>query len=127
MRVQSDVLPKSLLLRDLDEPLARRLLVRRRDRVFEVAEQHIDLRDELRDLRAHLLVLRREEVDHAVRPRGHLALRRGRADRERPGEGAGVTHASRYSMVRARLYLRPRWGVKESRASSVPVREHVSQ
>ena len=72
-----------VVLRDLDEALSRRLLVRRRDRVFEVAQQHVHLRDQLRDLRAHLLVLRREEVDHPVRPRGHLTLRRGRADRER--------------------------------------------
>jgi hypothetical protein len=87
-------LAEIVLLRDIDQPFARRLLVGRRDRIFQVAQEDIDLRDEVRDLGTHLLQLRREEVNHAVRPRGHRGGRLRRAGGERDEEGSGITHAN---------------------------------
>ena len=54
-----------------------------RDRVLEIAEHHVDLAGELADLGAHLLVMRRHEMDHALEPRGQLGERARRADRQR--------------------------------------------
>src|SRR6266545_7164224 len=86
--------PELVLLRDFDQALPRRLLVRRRNGVLEVPQQYIDPGDELRDLRADLLVLRRKEMNHAIRSRRDLTLWRGRADREWPVKRPGVTHLS---------------------------------
>src|SRR5207244_9960936 len=81
-----------VIQRDLDEAFPRRFLVCRRDSVFEVSEQHIYPRNKLRNLGPHLLVLRGEEVDHAIRACGDLDRRRWRADREWSCEGPGITH-----------------------------------
>ena len=61
---------------DLDETGAGRLLVGHRDRVFEVAEQDVDGRDDLGQLGDDLVDVRREEVDDAARPERDLAHRR---------------------------------------------------
>ena len=52
---------------------ARVDLLVRRDGVFQVAEQHIQLLGELRDLGGHLGIARREEVDHARGAEGDLS------------------------------------------------------
>ena len=61
----------------LDEACARRLLGVGRDRVLEIAEHHVDLRDQLRHLGAQLLDLRRHEMDHALELDRQLAQRHG--------------------------------------------------
>ncbi len=73
----------------LDEAGARRLLRVGRDRVLQIAAEHIDLLRRLRKLAADLLDLRREEMDHPLRPDREFAQRRGRADRERAIEMCG--------------------------------------
>ena len=79
-------------LRHGDEAGARRLLGVGRNRVLEVAEHHVDLRDQLRHLGAYLLDVRRHEVDHALQLDRQLAQRRRRADRERLEEVARELH-----------------------------------
>ena len=80
--------------RHLDEAGARRLLGVGRDRVLQVAEHHVDLADQLADLGADLLHMRRHEMDHALEPHRQLAVRGGCADRERLEEGAGEFHGT---------------------------------
>ena len=70
-------------LRHRDEALARRFLGLDRNRILEIAEHDVDLRGEFADLGAHLLVVRRHEMDHALQPRRQFAERRRRADGER--------------------------------------------
>ena len=81
-------------LRHRDEARARRLLGVGRDRVLEIAEHHVDLRDQLRHLGAQLLDVRRHEMDHALELDRQLAQRRRRADRERLEEIARQLHRS---------------------------------
>ena len=79
-------------LRDLDQPLASRLLAVGRDRVLEVAQQDVRLGGHLGHLGRHLLVRGVEEVDH---PRGldrDLGGRLGGADGERISELAWISH-----------------------------------
>ena len=59
-----------------------------RDRVLEVAEEHVDLRDQLRDLGADLLDVRRHEMDHPLEPHRQLAVGLRRAGGERLEETA---------------------------------------
>ena len=66
-----------------DEARARRLLGLDGDGVLEVAEHHVDLAGELGHLGAHLLVVRRHEMDHALEPHRQVAHRRRRADGQR--------------------------------------------
>ncbi len=54
-------------------------------------------RDQLRHLGAHLLDMRRHEMDHALEPDRQLAQRRGRADRQRLEEIARKLHAGSLS------------------------------
>jgi hypothetical protein len=104
--------------RHLDETRARRRLGVDRDRVFKIAEHHVDLPDEVRHLRAHLLDVRRHEMDHALEPHRQFAQRVRRADCEWGVEGAGVLHGGG-SFHRAgqpfRGMLRPRQAVARSR------------
>ena len=76
----------------LHEAGACRLLVAGRDRVFEVAEQHVDGGRDVGKLGDHLGVLRREEVDHPARPERDVAQRFGRADGERSEEVLRAAH-----------------------------------
>ena len=75
-------------LRERDEAAPRRDLGVGRDRVLEVAEEHVDLRDQLRDLGAELVVVRRHEMDHPLEPHRQLAIGRRRAGGERLEEAA---------------------------------------
>ncbi len=94
MRVHSPVAPKSRALRHGDEAVARGLLGVDRDGVFEIAEHDVDLRDQLRHLGAHLLDVRRHEMDHALEPHRQFAQRRRRADGQRLEEIARQFHAA---------------------------------
>ncbi|UUZ61387.1 hypothetical protein [Nocardioides sp. B-3] len=62
------------------------LLVVGLDGVLEVAEEHVDGADHLRDLGGHLLVRRIEEVDRAARASGDLGHGLRGADGERAEE-----------------------------------------
>ena len=55
-----------------------------RNSVFEIAEDGVDLGDELSETGADLLVVRRHEVDHALEPHGELPIGLRRTDGE-PG------------------------------------------
>ena len=90
-RVQSGVDPEVDLAPDRDEPLTRRDLAIRRDRVLEVPEQDVGLQRQLRHLGQHLRIGRIEEVDHARRLDRNLAHRLGGAD------GEGLEEISRAS------------------------------
>ena len=79
-------------LRHRDEALARRLLGVGRNGVFQIAEHHVDLPDQLRNLGGDLFDVRRHEMDHALEPDGQFAQRRGRADGERLKERARQLH-----------------------------------
>ena len=92
MRVHRPVAPKSLAFAIVDEARARRLLGVGRDGVFEIAEHDVDLRDQFRHLGAHLLDVRRHEMDHALELDRQFPQRRRRADRERLEEIARQFH-----------------------------------
>ncbi len=68
MRVHKPVLPKSVGLRHGDEALASGFLGFDRDRVLEVSQHHVHLPGELGHLGAHLLDVRRDEMDHPLKP-----------------------------------------------------------
>ncbi len=68
---------------NFDEPGSCRLLGLRRDGIFEIAEQNVDLFGHVRHPRADLLQMRREEMDHPLRPDRELAHRLRRPDRQR--------------------------------------------
>ena len=50
--------------------------------VLEIAEHHVDLMHQLGHPRAHLLDMRRHEMDHALELQRQFAQRRRRPDRE---------------------------------------------
>ena len=77
---------------DLDQALAGRDLPVDRDGVLEVAEQDVGLLDHVRDLGAHLLVGRVEEMDHPRGLEGDLVRRFRRPDRQRLEEVSWVSH-----------------------------------
>ena len=77
---------------DLDETGARGVLLIGRHTVFEVGEQDVDRRCDVGHLRPHLLVGRREEVDHPARPERDLADGLGGPDGERSEEVLGRAH-----------------------------------
>jgi hypothetical protein len=79
-------------VRQGDEAPPRFELHVRRDRILEVAEHHVDPADELADLGAHLVDMRRDEMDHPLEPHGHLAQGKGRAERERLEEATWQLH-----------------------------------
>ncbi len=81
-------------LADLDEPGACCLFVGGGHAVFEVAEEDVDLRCDVGDLRDHLLVRRREEVNHSRRGEWDLTDRSRGTDGERFEEVLGATHSS---------------------------------
>ena len=68
--------------------------------VFEVAEQDVDGRHDLRDLRAHLVVRRREEVDHPARRKRDLTDGFGSTDGERAEEVSGWAHGPTVDLAR---------------------------
>ena len=92
MRVHRPVAPKSLALAMAMKPARAAVLGIGRNRVLEIAEHHVDLRDQLRHLGAYLLDVRRHEMDHALELDRKLAQRRRRADRERLEEVARELH-----------------------------------
>ena len=81
-------------LRHRDQAVSGRLLRFDRNRVLEIAEHDVDLADELGRLRAHLFVVRRHEMDHALEPRGKLEERARRPDRQRIEISARGFHRS---------------------------------
>ena len=83
MRVHRPVWPKSCALAMAMKPAPRRRLGVGGDRVLEIAEHDVDLRDQLAEPGADLLVVRRHEMDHALEPHRQLAVGLGRADGER--------------------------------------------
>ena len=83
MRVHNPVASEIDRLAHGDEAGARGLLGVDRNGVFEVAQHHVDLAGELGHLGAHLLVVRRHEMDHALEPHRQVAHRRRRADGQR--------------------------------------------
>ena len=82
-------------LADLHQTGASGLLVGHRDRVFQVAQQDVDRGHDLGQLRDHLLVLRREEVDDPAGPEGNLAHGLGGTGGERLEEVTRATHTGR--------------------------------
>jgi hypothetical protein len=102
-RVQAvDARPKPSLAEDIvagepDEPAPCRFLLVRRNGVLEVAEDDIDLPNELWELRPDLVVVRRYEVDHALETHRKLPIRLRGADGEWGEEldrGAGGGHCA---------------------------------
>jgi hypothetical protein len=79
---------------DPHQAVAGGLLAVGLDGVLEVAEQNVDLADQLRDLGGHPLVARVEEVDHPRRAERDLAQRRRGAQGQRLEEGLGAAHDS---------------------------------
>ena len=67
----------------LDEAFARVLFLIERHGVFEIAENHVDLRREILDLGADLVVVRRNEMDHPLEVDRERAIGLRRADGER--------------------------------------------
>ena len=82
------------VLDDPHQPGPGGLLAVGLDGVLEVAEQDVDLADELGHLGGHLLVARVEEVDRPARPGRDLPQRLGRADGEWTEEVLGGSHAA---------------------------------
>ena len=68
----------------LDEAAPRRDLGVGGNGVLEVAQHHVDLGDQIAEPSADLLVVRRDEMDHALQPHRQLAVGFGGAD----GKGA---------------------------------------
>ena len=78
----------------LDEALASGFLGIGGNRVLQIAENHVHLLGDIRHLGAHLLQVRRHEMDHALKPHRQLAIWCGRADGERLEELARQLHES---------------------------------
>ena len=78
--------------RHLDEAVTRGLLGICRNGVFQVAQNHVHLSDEIRHLGAHLYDVGRQEVDHPLQLDRHFAHRLRRADGKRLVELAGEFH-----------------------------------
>ena len=95
-------------LAHLHEPGAGGLLVRRGHAVLEVAQEDVDGGRDVGDLRHHLRVRAREEVDDPRRLERDLAHRLGRADGERAEEVLGAAHhePSTCSTMRRTMSLR---------------------
>ena len=70
-------------LRHRDQAVPGRLLGVDRNRVLEIAEDDVDLADQLGRLRAHLVIVRRHEMDHALEARRKVEQRAGSPDRQR--------------------------------------------
>jgi hypothetical protein len=80
---------KSDLARHLDQAGQGRALGVGGDGVFQIGQDHVDGRGDLGDLGAHLVQVRRHEVDHPLDAGRRLAPGRRRAD------GQGFEKASR--------------------------------
>ncbi len=81
-----------ILPRHGDEAEAGRELGVRGDRVLEVSQDDVHLRDQIRHLGADLLDVGRHEMDHPLQPDGKLTKRLRRADGEGLVEAAGALH-----------------------------------
>ena len=92
IRVHSPVDPKSTVIRHFDKSFARGLLRVDGNGVFQIAEHHVDLPHELRHFGPHLLVVRRNEMDHPLQPDWQLAQRRRRANGKRGKELSWQLH-----------------------------------
>src|SRR6185437_12084297 len=79
-------------LAQFDEPFARGNLRFDRDRVLEITEDDVDLADDLRDFRANLVDMRRDEMDHPFKPDRRFAQGRRSTDGERSKELAWQFH-----------------------------------
>jgi hypothetical protein len=71
---------------------ARRILGVGGDGVFQIGQQHIDLARHVRRLGAHLLQMRRYEMDHPLQRDGQLPQRRRRARGQGGEEVTGRLH-----------------------------------
>ena len=96
IRVHNPVAPKSTALAMAMKPARAAYLRVGRDGVLEIAEDHIDLAHERRHFRRDLLDVRRNEMDHALKPHRQFAQRHGRADRERLVELSRMFHGRSY-------------------------------
>src|SRR5262249_35251248 len=65
-----------------------------RNGVLQITEHHVDLRNQLRNLGAHLFDVWRYEMNHALELDRKLSQRRRRADRKRPEKIARKLHSS---------------------------------
>ena len=101
----------------LDEAAPRRFLGVGRNGVLQIAENDVDLTDEIRNLLAQLLQVRRHEMDHAFEPDRQVAQRCGRPDGERLEELTRKFHRrSRVGELFKRLVERI-WWAKPQKAS----------
>ena len=94
-------------VRHLDEAGTGGFLLVGRDTIFEVGEQDVDRRCDVGNLRPHLLVGGREEVDHPARRERDLANGLGSTDGERAEEVFGWTHSSTVDL-QSRRHQSPR-------------------
>ena len=78
--------------RHRDQAFARRDLRFDRDRVFQIAENHVDPSRQFVGLGADLFIVRRHEMDHPLEPHRQFAVRGGRANGERLEELARGFH-----------------------------------
>ena len=74
---------KIVALADFDHTAPGRILCIGRNSVFEIAEQHVDLRNDVPNLCPDLFVVPGEEVDHALQRHGQFPVGRRRTDCER--------------------------------------------
>ena len=89
-------------LRHRDQAVPGRLFRVDRNRILEIAKDDVDLADQFGRLRAHLLVVRRYEMDHALKPRGQLEQRARRPDRQRIEIPTGSFHQRRRRPIQSR-------------------------
>ena len=82
-------------LRHRDQAVSGRLLRVDRNRILEIAEDDVDLADKLGRFRAHLFIVRRYEMNHALEPRGKLKQRARGPDRQRIEIPTGGFHRGR--------------------------------
>ncbi len=81
-----------------DEALPRRLFGIDRNRIFEIAKQHVDLADHPPPPGPHLVIVRRKEMDHPLKRERQFTIGIRGADRQRlvefPGWLLALTAAS---------------------------------
>ena len=85
------------LARDADQPFTSVDLAISLDRVLEVAEQHVDLGNEVGNFARHLRIAGIEEVNHPARPERDFTRRFGSANGQGFEEIAVVAHGANFS------------------------------
>ena len=91
-------------LRHFDEAGAGRFLGVGGDRVLEIAEHDVDLLGDVGNLGAHLLHVRRHEMDHALDLDRRLAEGRRRANGQRTVELIGKLHEGKAPAARVSVF-----------------------